>query len=173
MIWTRIRLHVLYEKMIKIVPFGCKSLHRKKKKQRIFVEGLNFYLEHNTVRAVWSHNKVYLIYWALFVMYDYSLEGQGDKRALQLNCLHGDLYWFMMLWGLCQCACVQCITVYRGADRITVWSVLYVMSLMCSVPHCSANHEDVHTIDSVLSTAFWFVCFVSVQYLTVFYYYYF
>lgn len=157
MIWAWIRLHVLYEeRKDKTVPLVAKVYTAKKKS--IFVEGLNFYFEHNTVRAVWSRSEVYLIYWALFILCGYSSERTENSRALQQKLSLWDFVWFTTLWGLSQCACVQCIALcIVKTRRKTVWFVLYVMSwTRGSVPHYSASHWDVHvhTWLSVVSLPF-------------------
>lgn len=121
--------------------FGCKSLHSKKS---IFVEGLNFYLEQNTVRAVWSHNMVCLIFWASFVMCDHYLERKWDNEALQHNSYHlweflsGNLVLFTKLCGLCQCAFAQWDYCVLGAvcdvmDMLGV--ILFCKSLRCTCSH--------------------------------------
>lgn len=91
------------------------------KKKSIFV-GLNFYLNPNTVRAVWSHSKVCLTCWPVFIVCNHHLGGEkGNTGALLENrkCLY--------VW--------ICMNLFL--QRACVWFRLYVRS--CSVRHYSAR----------------------------------
>lgn len=136
MIWAWIWLHVLYEKNGKTRQ--CLWLQKFTQQKSIFVEGLNFYLEHNTVRAVWSHSTVYLIYWASFVTW-LLFGGKRRQQSPSAGRPSWEFVWLMLLRRLCQCACIQWIAVYRWTRRITVWFVPYMMSwtLFCKSLRCS------------------------------------
>lgn len=122
------------------------KVYTAKKKKSIFV-GLNFYLNPNTVRAVWSHSKVCLTCWPVFIVCNHHLGGEkGNIGALLENrkCLY--------VW--------ICMNLFL--QRACVWFRLYVRS--CSVRHYSARSyvcalTNTHT-ESVSFQCF-LVCFVQ------------
>lgn len=130
-------------------------------KKSIFVEGLHFYLEHDTVRAVWSHNKVYLIYWALIILRDLLFGTNRNNGALQHSSLTVSL-------GICtSCDCVRTLV----SVCFSKWSCYFTTCVTCTVcdvmkvllPH---RHWGVHVVNTVMTqcclTAF-LVCFLCMR----------